>query len=241
MAKKKAKKNQVPPKPVIDEGPLGYNPFASLKDMVGESKPPVPAPPPPKMEAPPEAPEEASDEDLFQAAMEGVEKVEWKKQRAVNFEPDIKVIQPQKPFSDDLEVLAQLEDLVAGRAQFDLFYSDEYLEGYVRGLNPIIMGKIRRGLFSVQAHLDLHGLTVREAEEAVREFVNEALVLRYRCILLVHGRGLNSKDQIPVLKKRMEAILLKGPVKKHILAFTTAQPHDGGTGASYVLLRAKSK
>jgi DNA-nicking Smr family endonuclease len=103
-----------------------------------------------------------------------------------------------------------------------------------------VLDKLRRGLFSVQAHLDLHGLTVVEAEEAVREFITEAMTLRYRCVLLVHGRGLNSKDQIPVLKKRLEKILLRGPTRKKILAFTTARPHDGGGGASYVLLRAKN-
>ncbi|MFH1134501.1 MAG: Smr/MutS family protein [Pseudomonadota bacterium] len=242
MARKKPKKEPiVPSKPVLDAGPLEYNPFLSLKGIIREEKvEPAPPPPPPPLEnRPPPPPEDESDDDLFQSAMTDVAKVEWKKQRAVLGAPELKPVRPGRAYAEDLEVLAQLEDLVAGRAQFDLFFSDEYLEGYVRGLNPIILEKIRRGRYSVQAYLDLHGLTVREAEEAVREFVAESLVLKYRCVLLVHGRGLNSKDQISVLKERLEAILLKGPVRKHILAFTSALPHDGGTGASYVLLRAK--
>ncbi|MEE9555920.1 MAG: Smr/MutS family protein [Candidatus Adiutricales bacterium] len=53
----------------------------------------------------------------------------------------------------------------------------------------------------------------------------------------MHGRGMNSKNQVSVLKERLRSILLRGPVRKKILAFTSARPHDGGAGASYVLLR----
>jgi DNA-nicking Smr family endonuclease len=139
--------------------------------------------------------------------------------------------------TENLEVLAHLEDLVGGRLQFDLVDSDEYIEGYIKGIHPLILERLRQGLFSVQGHLDLHGLTVREAETAVREFIETAVVRNERCVLLVHGRGINSKDHIPVLKRRLETILLRSSIRKKILAFTSARPHDGGAGASYLLLR----
>jgi DNA-nicking Smr family endonuclease len=140
---------------------------------------------------------------------------------------------------ENLEVLAHLEDLVGGRLQFDLVDSDEYIEGYIKGIHPLILERLRQGLFSVQGHLDLHGLTVREAETAVRDFIETAAARNQRCVLLVHGRGINSKDHIPVLKRRLEILLLKSSIRKKILAFTSARPHDGGTGASYLLLRTR--
>jgi DNA-nicking Smr family endonuclease len=162
-------------------------------------------------------------------------------------EPSVRVehrpVTPRPPapdrFAEDLEVLEELTDLVEGRGEFDIVDTDEYIEGRIRGLHPSILSKLRKGRFSIQAHLDLHGLTLVEAKEAVAEFIAEARALKHRCILLIHGRGLRSKDQIPVLKKKLGDILLTQPVKRHILAFTSARPVDGGAGASYVLLRAK--
>jgi DNA-nicking Smr family endonuclease len=240
MAKKKPKKKKQtsPAQPRrLDPGPLEHNPFAALKSV--DIPAPVPEPQPPRRPEPTRPTRSApDDEELFQAAMAEVEPIHPGKGRVTG--------RPSRRgpteiiVNEDLEVMARLEDLVSGRAPFDIVDTDEYLEGYVRGIHPLVLDKLRRGLFSVQAHLDLHGLTVVEAEEAVREFITEAMTLRYRCVLLVHGRGLNSKDQIPVLKKRLEKILLRGPTRKKILAFTTARPHDGGGGASYVLLRAKN-
>ena len=235
MRRRRSKKASPAPKterPVTDPGPLGHNPFSSLKNMtiVKEETPPEPEPQP--------LPPVEDDEDLFRAAMAEVDRPNWRNKGRVrhrNLPRDFK----SRFYSEDLEVLATLEDLVSGGAPFHLVDTDEYLEGNVRGMHPIILEKLRRGRFSIQAYLDLHGLTLREASESVREFVIESMGLGYRCILLIHGRGLNSKDQIPVLKKNLETMLLKGPVRKHILAFTSALPVDGGAGASYVLLRAR--
>jgi len=228
---------------ILQPGPLDYRPFQVLKEFKAKDQD-LPAGADLAVEAASAGPERAKttvDQDpaaMFQAAMADVVPPAWKNNRAV-------LVAPCCPkgnrrfYSEDLEVLLQLEDLIEGRRQIDLVDSDEYLEGYVRGIHPVILEKLRRGLFSVQAHLDLHGLTADEAELEVREFITRSAALGHRCVLLVHGRGLNSKDQIPVLKKRLTAMLLRGPVRKKILAFTSAQPHDGGTGASYVLLKAR--
>ena len=235
MSRRKEKKKMAKPTASpVEAGPLAHNPFGSLKGLKIEApEPPAPEP----AAAPTPLPRPVDEQGYFEAAMAEVTPLNWKNRPVPGVTRNREIA--TEIYSEDLEVLAQLGDLVSGRAQFDIVDSDEYLEGFVRGIHPLILEKLRRGLFSVQAYLDLHGLTVREAEEEVRDFIVDAMTLGYRCVLLVHGRGLNSKDQIPVLKKRLETILLRGPTRKQILAFTSARPHDGGAGASYVLLRAK--
>jgi len=94
-----------------------------------------------------------------------------------------------------------------------------------------------RGEFSVQGHLDLHGLTRAEAKAQVDSFLQEARRKGKRCVVLVHGRGLHSKDQMPVLKEALRTWLATARFGRHVLAFATARPQDGGAGAVYVLLR----
>jgi DNA-nicking Smr family endonuclease len=76
-----------------------------------------------------------------------------------------------------------------------------------------------------------------EARDAVEQFITKARKDKHRCVLIVHGRGHNSKDNIPVLKGLLKSWLERGRVAKSVLAFCSARPHDGGAGAMYVLLR----
>jgi DNA-nicking Smr family endonuclease len=130
-----------------------------------------------------------------------------------------------------------LSDLVAGAARFDITDTREYIEGAVVGLDPRLLRRLRRGDFAWQAHLDLHGMTAQEARPEVDRFLAEAVRLGHRCVLVVHGRGRNSKDQTPVLKERLKTWLARGASARIVLAFATARPCDGGAGALYVLLR----
>jgi DNA-nicking Smr family endonuclease len=139
--------------------------------------------------------------------------------------------------SPDAEALATLCDLITGSAPFDISDSDEYLEGAMVGLDPRLLRRLRNGEFAFQAHLDLHGMTSEEARRAVERFLTQAYQSGKRCVLIVHGRGHNSKDQIPVLKSRLATWLARGRWARLILAFTSARPCDGGAGALYVLLR----
>ena len=97
--------------------------------------------------------------------------------------------------------------------------------------------KLRRGELSIQAHLDLHGFRREEARQRVAEFISRSHVEGKRCVLIIHGRGLGSRDNIPVLKEKLTSWLTRGAIGKHVLAFTSARPWDGGVGAVYVLLR----
>ena len=173
---------------------------------------------------------------LFREAMAGVEALQSNRVRARDPGPLSKP--SRRPLLEgELEAYAQLVDLVSGGGSFDIEYTDEYIEGAVIGADPDLLTKLRRGDFSIQAHFDLHGMTTSEAREAVERFILSSVIKGLRCVLIIHGRGLNSRDQIPILKKRMSSWLKRGRLKQMVLAFATAQPCDGGAGALYVFLR----
>ena len=80
-------------------------------------------------------------------------------------------------------------------------------------------------------------MTREEAKAALEAYVLRARHAGKRCVLVVHGRGLHSKDQVPVLKDALKRWVATARFSEHVLAFATARPHDGGAGAVYLLLR----
>lgn len=140
-------------------------------------------------------------------------------------------------YDEDAEALAELEMLVDGITHFDIADTDEFIEGLAEGVDRRLLGKLRRGEFAVQGHLDLHGMRRDDARQAVASFVDQSCKRGHRCVRIVHGRGLNSKDNVPVLKLLLTSWLERGRVGRAVLAFCTARPNDGGAGAVYVLLR----
>lgn len=138
---------------------------------------------------------------------------------------------------DEEEALLQLSELVAGEGPFDLADTDEFIEGAIAGLDPRILRRLRTGGYAIQGHVDLHGLLRDEAKVELERFIEGSRRKGLRCVLVVHGRGLHSKDQLPVLKELVKTRLARGRLARQVLAFSTARPHDGGTGAVYVLLR----
>jgi DNA-nicking Smr family endonuclease len=105
------------------------------------------------------------------------------------------------------------------------------------GIDRRLAQRLHRGDYAVQAHLDLHGHTVEEAKASVDRFLTNAYSTGQRCVLLIHGRGRNSKDNRPVLKEQVQIWLSHGRLSRLVLAFATAPVTDGGAGAVYVLLR----
>jgi DNA-nicking Smr family endonuclease len=105
-------------------------------------------------------------------------------------------------------------------------------------VNPEIAKRLHQGDFSIQTHIDLHGLRVGEAHEAFEQFLTESLRSGKRAVLIVHGRGLSSPAE-PVLKSKVKEWLTLGPWRKWVIAFTSARACDGGAGATYVLLRQR--
>ena len=216
----------------------GFNtPFAALKAL---KKAPAPAPaakakapPPPPKPIRPERRQEDEDAALFYAAMDGVDQITQRGEAA----PKPLPILPQI-IDDTAEALAQLAELVSGQGEFELAKGDDFIEGSSGGArDKALLEALRRGDFSPQAQLDLHGMAQPEARDAVERFLAESRRLEKRCVLIVHGRGLNSKDQLPVLKQQLQGWLSQKRIGKWVLAFATARPQDGGAGALYVLLR----
>jgi DNA-nicking Smr family endonuclease len=196
-----------------------------------------PASPPPAPARTP-APPVGDETDLFASAMTDVVPLARGRDRVDGPAP---AEGHPRPVSEEAEALAALSDLVTGVARFDITDTREYVEGVIVGLDPRVIRRLRRGDFAWQAHLDLHGLTAAEAREVVDRFMVESFRAGRRCILIVHGRGLNSKDQTPVLKERLKSWLAHGRIAKVVLAFATARPCDGGAGALYVLLRRERR
>lgn len=109
--------------------------------------------------------------------------------------------------------------------------------GFVReGLRPVILRRLRRGDYTVEDELDLHGLNVAGAREALAQFLAEARARGLRCVRIVHGKGRGSPGRLPVLKNKVALWLRR---RDDVLAYGSARPVDGGTGAVYVLLRRR--
>ncbi len=96
------------------------------------------------------------------------------------------------------------------------------------------MRKLQRGGYSVQAEIDLHGMTLEEAKAALADFVNYSASQGKLCVRVVHGKGLGSGQRGPVLKNAVNRWLRRWDC---VLAFTSTRQVDGGTGAVYVLLQ----
>lgn len=103
------------------------------------------------------------------------------------------------------------------------------------GVPESVLRKLRRGEFRVQGEVDLHGLTVAQAKPVLREFLATALSRHLRCVRIIHGKGLRSGHDGPVLKNFVNGVLRRTSA---VVAYVSARPADGGTGALYVLLSA---
>lgn len=176
-----------------------------------------------------------SEENIFQKAMTGVEPIIREPASLGG-----RRVSPAKVLEQDhqAEALSRLEDLVRGVEGFIISDTPEYMEGTGYGVNPDLTRRLHQGDFSIQAHVDLHGLGVADAQEAFERFLKEVLLCGKTAVLVVHGRGLSSPAE-PALKTKVKEWLTIGPWRKWVIAFTSARACDGGTGATYILLRQR--
>ena len=176
-------------------------------------------------ENPPEPPE-----NVFLQAINGV--------RPLN----IDVLFTDKTYPKPIAKQFILDEKQALRDSFsDDFYPAHELESgeellYLRaGQSPDVLSKLRRGFWVVQAQIDLHGLISDEAREYVAEFLGNCKKRNIRCVRIVHGKGLGSRNREPVLKHKLRSWLMQ---KDEVIAYAQAKPEDGGSGAVIVLLKA---
>lgn len=178
--------------------------------------------------------ERDADAELFEEAMAHVRRMPHDRHLP---EP---VFRRPAPLSQrEREALLELDRLVAGEGALELSDGDAPIQGAVRGLDPRVLKRLRRGDFAVQADLDLHGVDAETARGLVERFIAEGHARSLRCLRIVHGRGRNSPDGIPVLKSNLPRWLARGPARRLVLAYATAAARDGGAGATYVLLRRR--
>ena len=123
-----------------------------------------------------------------------------------------------------------------GRPSFEDGVTADAVLAYQRaGVRTQVVRRLKRGLYPTESELDLHGLTQSAARDRVADFILQSREAGYRCVRIVHGKGSRSGARGPVIKTAVDQWL-----RRHmdIMAFTSARPIDGGTGAVYVLLRA---
>jgi DNA-nicking Smr family endonuclease len=210
------------------------NPFSGLKLPDPPPKPPRQGPKAPEP-APPRRQEGLTEEELWTVAIDGTRPLRDRSGRVKPRPQPLSVAPPR--LDPDLDAYDELRALVTGEVPFDIADSDEFIEGHARGLDPRVVKRLRRGEFALQAHVDLHGMLKDEAKALLEAFLAKSRQQGKRCVLVVHGRGLHSKDQVPVLKEALKRWMHTARFSRHVLGFSTARPHDGGAGAIYVLLK----
>jgi DNA-nicking Smr family endonuclease len=173
-----------------------------------------------------------SDDEIFREAMSDVREI-----------PAFRKISPLKlpkvnplPSRRD-DALAVLDRIVKGETRMRLSDTAEYIAWVRPYIRKDIIEKLHRGDYSVQESIDLHGMTLIEAEEALTCFFREAIQRRLFCVKVIHGRGLRS-PQRPVLKEALKRLLHRS-YSKWVLAYSTARHCDGGLGATYIMLKSK--
>ena len=150
-----------------------------------------------------------------------------------------KPLPPPHPRQKEMDEAAALRESIAAPMSFQDRLDTGNESSHLRnGIPRRVLTDLRRGRWAVQDELDLHGLTRDEARPALSAFLQQALERGFRCIRLIHGKGLSSPGREPVLKHLSRGWLMQ---REEILAFCQARPHDGGEGALLVLLRNQNK
>jgi len=142
---------------------------------------------------------------------------------------------PPIPVQQQLDEQRVLREAISD--EFDtgtLLDVDDALSFRRPGIGTDVTRKLRKGGWSIQGEIDLHGLRREDAREALATFIREAQRRGWRCVRVVHGKGLGSPGKTPVLKGKVQGWLIQ---KNEVLAFVQARADEGGAGALVVLLK----
>jgi DNA-nicking Smr family endonuclease len=140
---------------------------------------------------------------------------------------------PYSTLSDERQVL---KDMVSNYFEPADMETGEEIQYCREGMQHTVLRKLKRGHFRVGAVLDLHGMTVAMAGQAMVAFIDASQRNNMSCVRIIHGKGNRSRHKGPVLKQKVSHWLRQ---RDEVLAFCSARPVDGGTGAVYVLLRRR--
>ncbi|MBS0589031.1 MAG: Smr/MutS family protein [Proteobacteria bacterium] len=169
----------------------------------------------------------ADDHDLFVQSIGSVRQV---KQVAAECERPRPPPEPVQSRLDEARVPSELMDSAIDPALIEV---GEELSHLKDGHSPLLLRKLKRGQFSVADEIDLHQMTQTVAREAIAQFLAECRRERRLCVKIIHGKGLRSRNEGPVLKRLVDGLLRR---RADVLAFASAKANQGGTGAVVVLL-----
>jgi DNA-nicking Smr family endonuclease len=213
---------------------LGHTPFKDLKSRIKE-KPPEKREEPRRPVVEPAAHDPEADREFFRQAMEGARPLKGSNREGGRGKPSPPGPEPKCIGEEALE---GMKALIASGRGFVVADTPEYIEGTGYRVDPKMAERLHRGEFSIQAHIDLHGLGAEEARIAFEDFLRESVIGNRRSLLVIHGRGLSSQGE-PVLKARLTEWLTRGPWRKWVIAYSSARLCDGGAGATCILLRTR--
>tara|TARA_B100000795_G_scaffold204577_1_gene158178 strand:- start:554 stop:1093 length:540 start_codon:yes stop_codon:yes gene_type:complete len=172
------------------------------------------------------------EENIFREAVKNVKPLKIKSQtiETASKQPKPKPI-AKKFLEDERKVLLDsLSD--------DYIYEDVELEGgllFLRaGHSPDIIKKLKKGYWVVQGSIDLHGMISQEAKSYIVDYIQNCKKRHIRCIRIIHGKGIGSRNKEPVLRNKVKNWLAQ---KDEVIAYAQAPKHDGGSGAVIVLLK----
>jgi DNA-nicking Smr family endonuclease len=171
-----------------------------------------------------------SDEDLrlFTQAVGPVRRIVREIAIATRPQPSPEPLQSQL---DEARVAGELMHSAIDPAQIEVGEELSYLKS---GLSPRLLQRLKRGHFSIADEIDLHQMTANVARIAIKQFLDENKRDGRLCVKIIHGKGLRSRAQGPVLKRLVDGMLRQ---RADVLAYASAKPAEGGTGAVIVLLR----
>ena len=172
-------------------------------------------------------PKDRDEDNVFRTAMEGVRRL--KSDKVVHDATAKPKAHPRYAFDSGEEV--ELAELTESQTRFG-----DVLFFHRGGVQQRVLKRLRQGKLLAEATLDLHGYSRREARQLLLEFVNECSNRSLTQLRIIHGKGLRSTNDKPVLKSLVAGIL---PAHPEVLAFASAPREQGGNGAVNVLLRRK--
>ena len=175
--------------------------------------------------------ENNKDEDIGFADLLGEVKV-YSSDRVHPAKPKPRPV-PQQSQLDNRKVM---QELSVSPTEHEEMQPGDILSFVQPGVQKQVFRKLKRGQYRIEAELDLHGMTKAQAQEELIGFIEQVRLEGLRCVRIIHGKGYGSSNKGPVIKPLVNRWLQR---RSEVLAFCSARPVDGGTGAVYVLLKSR--
>ena len=171
-----------------------------------------------------------SDEDksLFAQAVGPVRSIRAPQQVIHRSKPEP---EPRQALLDEARVVGELMSSAIDPGDIEVGEEISYVK---EGVAPRVLRNLKRGQYSIRDEIDLHQMTVAVARDAMKQFLDENRRDDRLCVKIIHGKGLRSRAAGPVLKRLVDSLLRR---RNDVIAFASAKPAEGGTGATLVLLK----